>query len=610
MGEAVDTGDAALATRFESVAAEIGSFRPREPHHHPNLFGGEASIPYERIFAAVARGREAIDLAIGEGLCVLEERDALMALGYSKMTDYAREELGLAATTARDKVKLARGLETRPFLREAVRSGKLSPRKALEVLPVARGEGEKPWAMLAGTSSVRELREAVARASGRRVEDAAPALPDEERWRMLSLPLRPEDRAVVEEAMRLAGELLGRGAPAWQRLEAMAQEFLGAHATELGEDEMARPAGPAEGAIPPEELAKALEIESNGWEWLQAVEPVAAPELREMEPGALDARLRELVEKRESWDEIFGVLALGFVRKGLARQLGFSSLGHYLQERLGMSRRAFEQRVWLERRMEELPQLRYALERGEVSYEKARLVANVADFDSVNGWIRRAGEMTCAELERAVEAARDAQACARGTLEARGPERVAGLLNAELRAAAEASGEPLDPAGCLATVARHFVEVWGPLLRCRSTPARRVQERDGWWCKTPGCSRPSAQGHHIILRSHGGGEDPGNKVALCAPHHLRGVHRGLIRVSGTAPDGLVWELRSGAPLEGSAHAQGRGALLVRGDVERMERGGVRPDPRSGDRAARFPWPDAPWPFGHRGLHAVRPRRVS
>jgi hypothetical protein len=544
MDEPLHTGDAALSARFESVAAEIWSFRPREPHHHPNLFGGEASIPFERIFAGVARGREAIDLAVGEGLCALEDRDALMDLGFSRMTDYAREKLGLPATTARDKAKLARGLKTRPFLRQAVRSGKLSPRKALEVLRVARGDGEKPWLLLAGALSVRELRKAVARALGRPIEGTAPALPDEERWKMLSLALEPEDRAVVEEALRLAGELLGRGAPTWQRLEAIAQEFLGSHPVELGEDEQG---GPPKAHIPPEELERALEIESNGWDWLEAVEPVAAPELLEMEPEALDARLMDLIEKRESWDEIFGVLALGFVQRKLAPKLGFAGLGQYLKERLGMGRRAFEQRVWLERRMEELPQLRYAFERGEVSYEKARLVAGVADFDSVNEWIRRAGGMTCADLELAVEGARDAQACARGRFEARVPEQVAGLLNAALRAAAQASSEPLDPAGCLVRLARHFVETWGPLLRRRSTPARRVMERDGWRCKAPGCTRPSAQGHHIVFSSQGGGDDPGNRAALCAPHHLRGIHGGRLRVSGTAPDRLVWELRSGAP---------------------------------------------------------------
>jgi hypothetical protein len=31
-------------------------------------------------------------------------------------------------------------------------------------------------------------------------------------------------------------------------------------------------------------------------------------------------------------------------------------------------------------------------------------------------------------------------------------------------------------------------------------------------------------------------------VSLCAGHHLHGIHRGYIRVSGRAPDGLAWEL--------------------------------------------------------------------
>ncbi len=145
MGEAMDTRDAQLAARFESIVGEISGFRPREAHHFPNLLGGEASIPFERIFAGLARGREAIDLAIGEGLCALQDRDLLMDLGFSRMEDYARERLGLAPGTARDKAKLARELKTRPLLREAVRSGKVAPRHARELFPVARGDAERAW---------------------------------------------------------------------------------------------------------------------------------------------------------------------------------------------------------------------------------------------------------------------------------------------------------------------------------------------------------------------------------------------------------------------------------------------------------------------------------
>ena len=52
--------------------------------------------------------------------------------------------------------------------------------------------------------------------------------------------------------------------------------------------------------------------------------------------------------------------------------------------------------------------------------------------------------------------------------------------------------------------------------------------------------------HHIVYRSAGGSDDPGNQISLCAAHHLHGVHMGWIRVSGTAPDGLRWELGVGA----------------------------------------------------------------
>jgi hypothetical protein len=47
--------------------------------------------------------------------------------------------------------------------------------------------------------------------------------------------------------------------------------------------------------------------------------------------------------------------------------------------------------------------------------------------------------------------------------------------------------------------------------------------------------------HHIKSRSHGGTDDEWNLVSLCAAHHLHGIHGGRIRVTGRAPDALVWE---------------------------------------------------------------------
>ncbi len=58
----------------------------------------------------------------------------------------------------------------------------------------------------------------------------------------------------------------------------------------------------------------------------------------------------------------------------------------------------------------------------------------------------------------------------------------------------------------------------------------------------PGCSRRAVHSHHIVPRSRGGSDDPENQVALCACHHLRGIHGGYIRVWGRAPGELVWEV--------------------------------------------------------------------
>jgi hypothetical protein len=81
----------------------------------------------------------------------------------------------------------------------------------------------------------------------------------------------------------------------------------------------------------------------------------------------------------------------------------------------------------------------------------------------------------------------------------------------------------------------------------RRTPREhRVFERDGWRCTVPGCtSYRNLHAHHVLFRSAGGGGELANLVTLCAAHHQRGVHAGLIRISGRAPANLVFELPLG-----------------------------------------------------------------
>jgi hypothetical protein len=96
-------------------------------------------------------------------------------------------------------------------------------------------------------------------------------------------------------------------------------------------------------------------------------------------------------------------------------------------------------------------------------------------------------------------------------------------------------------------------EVFEAMLECallawavRDPRSRRpdpVVERDGYRCAVPGCSsRRNLHDHHVEFRSKGGSDAPENRVTLCAFHHQRCLHVGLLGIRGRAPDGLVFEL--------------------------------------------------------------------
>jgi hypothetical protein len=232
--------------------------------------------------------------------------------------------------------------------------------------------------------------------------------------------------------------------------------------------------------------------------------------------------------------------------------MGFASFGHYATERLGMAERTVAQRTALERRFYALPKMRAALRAGRISYEKARLVASVADEASLEAWIVHAERCTCVALRREIEAREDAQMCARRSFAVRVPRRVGVLVAAAFRAAREAEGRWIPPGECLVRVAAHFIGTWKDAVPERRSRASRAISRDGGACQVPGCSRAAAHAHHVVFRSAGGSDDVANLVSICAAHHLHGVHAGHVRVSGRAPDALTWELGigyDGAPLQ-------------------------------------------------------------
>ncbi|HET7823865.1 MAG TPA: HNH endonuclease signature motif containing protein [Anaeromyxobacter sp.] len=534
---------------LDALAAQAFALEPPSRDELRDLFRGEAGVLLDGLLVRVARGSGALEVAIGEGLTALAVGDRAMQLTFSSIGDYAQERLGIAPGTANAMERLARRLRDLPLLREAVRRGEVSARKALVVSPVARGDEER-WVARARVETVRALESAVredARASAA-AGDAAQAP-----WDRVVVDLSADERARLDEAMALAGKVLGAGAPKWQRLEAICQEFLGAHPVEPGEDEE-KPVG--EEVVAWLESAKAfLEEEARQWEFLDSPALVASPETAldgERDPHVIDTELRRLAGLRDEWDDVLGHLAMLMKWTGLWKDLQFASFSHYCAERLGMAAKTVGQRAWLSRRLYSFPGLRDAMRAGRVSYEKARLVASVADDANVGEWIARAEKATCVALRREIEAAEERQMCVRRELDLRVPRRVDRLLAAAFRAAREAEGRWLKAGECLARIAVHFIATWKPLLKERTTRSRKVIARGGGWCTVPGCSRPAVNSHHIEFLSHGGSDDLANQTGMCLPHHLRGVHMGYIRVRGTAPDALTWELPLGIVGRGSS----------------------------------------------------------
>jgi hypothetical protein len=102
----------------------------------------------------------------------------------------------------------------------------------------------------------------------------------------------------------------------------------------------------------------------------------------------------------------------------------------------------------------------------------------------------------------------------------------------------------LARAGSLEALLAHAITSWAEHGSRFRDPADF--ERDGWRCTVPACTaRRNLQSHHIVFLSAGGPDASWNRTTLCAWHHQRGVHGGLVGIRGRAPDRLEFVLGVG-----------------------------------------------------------------
>jgi hypothetical protein len=108
---------------------------------------------------------------------------------------------------------------------------------------------------------------------------------------------------------------------------------------------------------------------------------------------------------------------------------------------------------------------------------------------------------------------------------------------------AASTGETCVPdAEVLRRLAVEFLATYLPLWFQEVREGDPVAVRDRFRCQIPGCTVCGGSAHHLRFRSQLGPDEMWNLLFLCYLHHVPGVHRRCIRVSGRVPERVVFEL--------------------------------------------------------------------
>ncbi len=432
----------------------------------------------------------------------------------------------------------------------------------------------------------------------------------EEPREAVRIPCAPSARGRWSHARRLAQRVAGEALPVWESMEAVAAEVASAlplepslarEVSELPWDAVRRePDVAADRDQPARSVpsSPSTRAAANGCAaQADRARPAASPFLSGLLAGLdsidaleLDARLRRAVALEQGLEARIAPLLLRVARDRLHHEAGYRSLDELARERLGLSPRRARMLLRLARAGEGMPLLARAWREGRLSWVKAHALVPVLALSKrfAGEWIARAERVTARRLEEDVDAAlvladedpvafeasggvpgrlpegRQAGAHSSGSegeaspgpeAETRqlywlAPRPAARFLRAVLcsvrRRVERETGRLPTPGEAFVAMLDHAIATWS-LREGRLPASHRVHERDGWRCALPGCtSYRNLHDHHVVFRSRCGSNALDNRVTLCAWHHLRGVHGGLVRVNGRAPDGLVHSLPVGS----------------------------------------------------------------
>ena len=546
------------AEQAEIVPPEILEPPARDEYRH--LHQADCAQVLDGYLHRLARQDALCRRVLGRLAVAFLRRRGHHKLGFAKLGDYTRERLGISGREFQKLARVARRLEELPGIAAAFEDGTISWTQARLLVGVATAETEREWLVLARDRTVRALQALLTARGQASVDDeVVEGEPRLRFWMRCPGRVRSLWRETVELARRMAGAEL---AP-WQAAEAIGAEGLSAPESVPSPRPRATPPAAGDPDEPP--------LSCADWRNVREAIPEDVGRLVNdcdcVHVFRLDENLRRCLRQIQRIDWQMGRLLRLFVDLRLHRFFGLPSSARYVRERLGLSARKMRTLVALERKTWHVPALTDTYREGRISWLGALTLLPVMSEAHGEAWVARAGEVTLrrlvAEVEWALESRRgsppplgttlvvpegqmrahEEHELADAELRFSGPASVLALF----RAAVVGLKQPAEPPWRgLERLLRHAKHEWTHQPRHRDP----IFERDGWRCAVPICTaRMSLHDHHVVFRSRGGENSRDNRTAVCAWHHLRGIHRGVVKVSGRAPDDLVWEIgvRRGRP---------------------------------------------------------------
>jgi hypothetical protein len=192
----------------------------------------EAAVVDHALGALAARSR-AHEVELARWLLRAEAIAVHRRFGCASLAEYVERRLGLSPRELREKLRVARALETLPALGEALGTGDLSWSAVRELTRVATPETEAEWLAFGRGRTVRQLERKVAlhqRGDGPRSPRLHAHAP-----RRVVFEVAPEDLSTVRAAMDVLWQELGGGKESptpGKLLVAMAEVVLGRRAVE------------------------------------------------------------------------------------------------------------------------------------------------------------------------------------------------------------------------------------------------------------------------------------------------------------------------------------------------------------------------------------------